>query len=247
MKNILYLSFCIILLNACHKDDAVVKTDAPNHDSTLLFGETKGMNITVYNQSLSGNMKFDLNADGLNDLKLVNIEWHSPGLGVHYPKAIVPLHKQLLIMGDYFNDSIFIHPTQTFVTNINPIEIRNRRILSCSRKTPNDSVYANNINNIHVRNCNALAKLNLSNVFSNDSLPMEADNYYSSLTTYSPNMDTLYVWENIWLTDCRAMTQNEPFYVGFVLEDNLRKRLGWLKLTYTAPNQFLLIETAIQR
>lgn len=247
MKNIVYLCLCIILLNACHKDEALLTDDAPNLNSSILFGETKGMIVTSYEQPLLGKTEFDLNADGWDDLKLLNTSWHSPGLGVHFPKAIIPMHSKVLIMGDYLNDTIFSHRTQTITQSLDVIEIRNRQTLTCKRTIPTDSVYYIAQNNFRVRNCNALAKLDLTHSFSNDSLPMEADSYFSSQTTYSPNQDTVYTWENMRYTDCRAMPQNTPFYVGFVWEDNLRKRLGWLKLKYTAPNKFELIESAIQR
>lgn len=248
MKNILYLSLCIVLLHACRKDETVIKTDAITLDSSLLFGETQGMNINAYYQSVHGEMQVDLNADGMNDLKLVNTSWHSPGLGAHFPKALVPLHSKLLIMGDYMNDTFFTHHQPPYISqNLNVIQITNTRTITCSRTFPDDSIYSIRLNNFHVKHSDALGKLHLTNSFSNDSLPMEADSYFSSQTTYSTNMDTLYYWNETMYTDCRAMPHDKPFYVGFVFEDNVRKRLGWLKLIYTSPNQFMLVETAIQR
>lgn len=247
MKRYLLLFVLFFTLFSCQKDEELSKDKTSNLDTSLIFGETTGMSVTPYGQKLSDNFEVDLNQDGMPDVRLINTYWHSLGLGYHFNKSIIPLHSKLVILGDISHDTIFINHSHGITQEPNTIKITDTRTFNCFRTNAEDSIYKILPNNFHIRKCVESAKLELNSSFSNDSLPFEGDSYFTINYTYSPNMDTTYMWEETFSNSCETRLGNNPFYIGFVLEENQRKRLGWIKLIVYSPFDFRLLETAIQK
>ncbi len=251
MKIQFFIFLCLIFLLASCK-----KKDLPVIAPEIEIGNTQGMMVNLIDSNIAGSnftlgeFYYDVNNDGENDI-LFNLRYsYSPGGGSHGYQKMTLLNNKISLLGNAFDDTVFIK-FDTTVLNFgfgNKYVNRYRRFYF-TRMGSNDSIaslnhyphkaYQYRVGNIIKQADNAS---NVETILHDDNVDMND----STIKTYTSNDTTFVHYINEKINE-NPYPMNTDIYFGFKFNDGKSSRLGWIKLKIISKGSTHLYEIAIQK
>ncbi|HEY3369606.1 MAG TPA: hypothetical protein VGK10_02080, partial [Prolixibacteraceae bacterium] len=148
-----------------------------------------------------------------------------------------------------FNDSIFISNDTTRHMQFGKLNIYITKNYICHKKDDKDifsSITEKSLICLHLNDT-----LKINDEFENKTFEIRKTYPYTStdrLISFE-NKDTIIYNETKRLTDCHYFPgySTTYSYVGFVLKDGIKQKLGWIKLLIQEGRETHILETAIQK
>jgi hypothetical protein len=225
--------------------------------SVLFFSDCKKKekNVTedVY-AGIPGDMKvqspsantIDLDGDGVNDIELhVASVKTGPGAAQDKQFSLICLHNRVLLRTDEITEtvvrdsSVTVQPDST--NKPHKFVKISSRIDHCTNLT--GGLIISKTQKMSLVNFSGGDEIDAHGNFSSGSMPLLNPAFSFIVTDLSSDPDTVFVWANTSDKDCSSPLHSGENFFGFTLKDNLRDRIGWIKITNN--NGISITQTAI--
>ena len=241
MKKSLLYALALVLIcvfQSCTKKTA---EDAIIVSNTIVFGQVDGMKINKYENNNSRHLSLDFNGDGLIDLESNTELVGSANLGHDFVTTLKCNHNNILLLGDVIQQERFLHVDSTFYLENNTIWIE--RTYTCQQSSETDYLISitEKLSNIDHDSGDSYGP---DNSFMSTEVCLKNWSYQTSLFDSIDGINYCYRYTT--LNDCDYFPMEEEKYIGFIIKDNNRERLGWIKIVLH-NNCIELLETAIQQ
>lgn len=243
-KTIPFLSTILLmgLLFSCHKEP----------EKTIVFGDTKGMNVisydSFYDYNQANTVQFDIDNNGVTDFQLENYYTDAWSWRTAYQEiTLTSIGSQVLFNTELTNKTTYHHHTTTYVQGANKTEVLDFSAHStCNKITEDDEVDMDDeyIVQPHYGN----ESLNVDGSFEKIDARLFSEDFTTPREVSYETDDTIYYHQEEYISHCDNFPTDVPFYIGF----RFNNLLGWIKLKFHSVNDgnnvnFEVIETAIQK
>ena len=255
-KHIPFLIALLMIAMACQKDpDPNNNGQDPSTTDGIVFGQTDGMIVTIYDTIMEydDNSKpfvLDLNGDGTDDIKIETVYDGPLTIGNYQTLSLYCLNGSIEVLGDSIVKETYSHRDTTITTNNGwTTTLYGYTFSTCDKVDETDYVGNTKVFELKASDVNDLLSPDDHFQFAEVKLFEENKEY----SWYDPDEATQTVIgnQNKYIYDCWNFPTDEEKYIGFKLITDGETRLGWLKIKLcpTWGGRVVdtqLIETAIQ-
>jgi hypothetical protein len=237
-----------------HPDSPIIIPIDPPKVNQIIIGDTTNMNVRVlnydptvgymvgesyYNLDVEGNWKDDIRFYGSRNVLMGLGEWYKVGLSC--------ISDSIKLNTYPFNDTIYISNDTTRYMQNEKLNIYIAKNYICHKKDNNDifsSITEKSLKCLHLKDT-----LKILDEFQKDSFEIRKTYPYWPLESsiIFQNKDTIIYKRTNRLTDCHYFSGNDTSYVGFLLKDGIKQKLGWIKILIQEGRETHILETALQK
>lgn len=233
----------MMLPASCRKEE-----EPPQPATEIVIGDYSGMFSDTSQRAIEApyngydEILIDLDDNDSADLRLLVVEYGSPGLGVRHMSEVESLNRNTAIYGVFTTDTTFLHRTVAYYSDDYNLYKVTNSWFRCRRYLPSDWVerVETRFHGLHLELGD---KLSLSDTFSPDTVSF----IYSSQSPvyYYVLNDTVCADNEYYQDDCYAVPFGRDIYLG-ILHKGASERLGWIRIVLQS-NRIILKEYAIQK
>lgn len=250
---ILILSFAIILFSACDKEQETEEEEVVVK-SGITMGDEAGMRVVDYDTTLNGgyndpvSLDFDLDGNGIDDIRLISREFGSLGAGTQMVAEIECLHPDAGLSGETALDTIFVHRVDTSCSgHRGAYKCTYYTYYLCHRVRAADFIDEVKADNFHLTYYDDGESIDAEDYFESSHSILYHENGILGLSQeVETRGDTVFYTHEMLKEYCQEeMQQNKICYVGVRIKDT--GRLGWVKLELVDGFKIRLLQTAIEQ
>jgi len=254
----LFIASFILFTFSCknHEDSPVIIPIDPTKVNQIIIGDTKDMVVTVLNNDATvGFMvedsyyNLDIDRDWKDDIRFYESRNVLMGLGEWYSVGLSCISDSIKLNTYPYNDSIYISTDTARYMQNGKLNIYISKNYICQKKDDKDIFYSitqKSLNCLHVNDT-----LKISDEFEKKTFEIRKTypHWPLEMSISFQNKDTIIYKETNMLTDCHYFPGygTSYSYIGLLMKDGIRQKLGWIKLLIQEGRETHILETAIQK
>ena len=255
---ILLIASFILFIFSCkdHQDlPAIIPIDPPKVNQ-IIIGDTTNMVLTVLNDNakvgfMDGASYFNLDIDRnwIVDIRFYGTRYGLVGLGEWYSVGLSCISDSIKLNIYPYNDSIYISNDTTQYMQFGKLNIYISKNYICQKTDDKDIFYSITRKSLKCLHVNDTLKIN--DEFEKETFEIRKTYPYTSidrLISFENKYTIIYNDTKI-LTDCHYFPGygTSYSYVGLLMKDGKKQKLGWIKIAITNGRETQIIETALQK